>query len=567
MFQFLNVFHVSKFHILSIFTPINFHYNSTIKFEICRNIPFRFERSSFFWRKEMLDTGFVRSGSTSSIVTLSSSARRSSRRVLRPASHESVLFEAADAFDSVLSQGVVSHSRLSDDSQPSSHHKRRSRKLDLFASASTFDSIVKSIPAPLRLEPMSASPFQKYLKRDSRHESITIDEAKSILLERMHTVNLESVNFFERVSASKVDLCCISREIKGCHSLSADQLRHYFRFQIAVHTHRIDFFEAEYAAMKANVRQFAQFRDFLDRNPSPDLGVDFRTFCADLRQVPSDPARFEAEEALLKSQVQRALRLPRPPPDPYASFADPETRTGQILRRLRREVPRVLFPDLDTIAAALLEALRERCLFGRAALVDELFDIGWTVMPYPFAPAVQAFRIPPTSDVVAKVFAPDFIGDEWLFVPLGKLAGRDWPLRSATERLFPIVALTSPFAIADHFYGVIDEIGKCVQRIIIRSGRKAQFVEIDFDQMFVLMILCILASGLYDILAPMQYAYAFADFVKTDPCRQYAMSHMEGLCTHLAQIDYTDLRKRSALLIERFTSERDADPLAATLQL
>jgi hypothetical protein len=195
------------------------------------------------------------------------------------------------------------------------------------------------------------------------------------------------------------------------------------------------------------------------------------------------------------------------------------------------------------------------------SLIDELFAIGWQTRPFPFA-AVTVGPIPPTSDLIAKVFAPDFIGDEWLYVPLGKLARRDWPLRRATERLFPIVVLTNPFQIADHFYGVIEEIGKCVQRVIIRGGGTAGFVEIDFDQMFVLMILCLLTSGLCEILAPMQYAFAFAAFVKGNPCRQYAMSHMEGLCAHLAQLDYGDLRRRSALLLEEFVSAHPSHPLA-----
>jgi hypothetical protein len=413
----------------------------------------------------------------------------------------------------------------------------------------------------------AASPFVKYLKRDSKHESISIEEAKEILFERMHTVNLESVGFFERINASKEDLRCVSRQIQEGRKIGADQMRNYLRFQIALHTHRLEFFEAEYTAMKDNVQRFAQFRDFLERNPAPGMGVDFRRFCGELKQVPSDTGRFDKEQARLKIQIQRMLKGPKPGGNAYAAFVDAETRTGQILVRLKREVSRVMFPDLELVARALLEAARDKPLFTWETVMDELFDIGWSVRQFPFAPPMVPFRIPSTSDIIPKVFAPDFIAEEWQFMPLGKLAGRDWPLKSATEKLFPVMILTNPFAIADCFYGVIEDIGKCVQRIFIRAGKETSFVEIDFDQMFVLMILCLLTSGLYDILGPMQYAYAFAEFVKTDPCRQYAMSHMEGLCAHLAQLDYQDLRKRSLQLLETYVSERDTDPLRGNTRL
>jgi hypothetical protein len=507
----------------------------------------------------MLDSSFVRSTSTSSIAQLARPSPRPRRLHPRP-SHESVLLESVDAFDSLIAPVIVkSSSPVSEQPRPPRRKTvRHSREMDLFASASTFDSLTKSLPPP---SPISSSPFAAFLKSDDHH-SITVAEAKTILFERMHTGNLDAVALHERIFASKEDLRCISQQITENRRLGCDRMRHYFRFQIALQTHRLDFCDKEYSAMKQNISRFAEFRDFLDHLAVPGICVDFKKFCLTLNDVPSNTATFEREERRLKAQVQRALKWPKPSPDPYASFTDPETRTGQILVRFKKELSRVLYPDVETIADALLDVAKDRTLFTTETLKDELFTIGWQFQPFPFAPLAPLPRLPPTSDLIAKVFAPDFIGEEWLYVPFGKLARRDWPLRRATERLFPIVVLTNPFHIAEHFYGVIEEIGKCVQRVIIRGGGTAGFVEIDFDQMFVLMILCLLTSGLCDILAPMQYAFAFAEFVKTDPSKQYAMSHMEGLCAHLSQLDYGDLRKRSAALLEEFVSAHPSHPLA-----
>jgi hypothetical protein len=504
----------------------------------------------------MDDSRMGRSRSTGSFV-LSGRPKQSHR--LQTA--ESVIFEAATAFDS-----LVTHSADPSPGPPSSppppqrsKSTRRTRESDLFAAANSFDSIAQSAAKPVILPPISASsPFQKFLNARAHH-SVPAADAHAILSERFQTVTLECTSLTHRIRATRDALRGLSRQITENTRLSADQMRCHLRFQIAAQTHRLDFFESEQSGIKENLLAIANFREFLEKHAAQNAIVDVHRFFGTLRLVPSDATQFEREEARLKACVQRTLKIPKPNPDPLAHFEDPESRTGQILTRLQNEITRVMYADLETVAEALLEGLRDKALFNAVTIVDYLFDFGWAVRPFPFCPTFSPFRIPKTADILPKIFAPDFLDEEWQFMPLGRLTSRDWPLRTAIDLLFPVVITTNPFAIADHFYAVIEEIGRCVQRLLIRSGKSTAFVEIDFDQMFVLMVICVLASGLSDILAPMRYSYSFAEFVRTDPCRQYAMSHMEGLCTHLAQLDYGALRKRSIALLETYASEH---PLA-----
>jgi hypothetical protein len=148
------------------------------------------------------------------------------------------------------------------------------------------------------------------------------------------------------------------------------------------------------------------------------------------------------------------------------------------------------------------------------------------------------------------VFDPPFISGRFLLTPFGQLSGRNWPLKSAVDELFVIMTLTSPFKIAHQFYRVIQEIGRCVHRILIHKNEDTRFVEIDFDQIFILMMLCIFASGFKDILQPMAYACCFAEFARGDVEKQYGMSHMEGLCAHLASLNYVELARDSTHLLE-----------------
>jgi hypothetical protein len=276
-----------------------------------------------------------------------------------------------------------------------------------------------------------------------------------------------------------------------------------------------------------------------------------------------DRTDFLRRDGILRGWIERENPPPLPPEDPKVAFFLPETETGQIIRRLLRHVDDVTYADLEVIAQVLFEAGGR--LFTFSELIDRLFDLGWPVKSFPFAGNLSFFRLPAASGIVAKVFHPTFLGEEWQLIPLGKLTNRRWPLHPAVCELFVITALTNPFQIADQFYRVIEEIGRCCQRILIRSNMDASFVEIDFDQMFVLMILCVLALGMPDILGPMKWAYSFADFVRVDPQKQYAMSHMEGLCEHLEHLDYAELIWQSKQLLD--SKEVVGDPLGVGLAL
>jgi hypothetical protein len=161
---------------------------------------------------------------------------------------------------------------------------------------------------------------------------------------------------------------------------------------------------------------------------------------------------------------------------------------------------------------------------------------------------------------VPKIFNPPFLTDEWAMTAFHELNGKQWPLKSATDRLFVLLILTNPFQIAREFYDVIQEIGRCVQRVLIHQNVDAKFVELDFDQVFTLILVCIFASGLTELTQVMTYSFGFREFVKSDPHLQYAMSHMEGVCAHLGRLDYTELRKKSAAIVAQY-SATVADPL------
>jgi hypothetical protein len=389
--------------------------------------------------------------------------------------------------------------------------------------------------------------------------SVSIHDAKIALFDQLKSGNTELQITLTKVQAARGDLAKISQEIAGHRFLGVDVLRHYLRFQIALHNFHLDFYEKMATSLRDHMTVCAEFLAFLEQLGC-DVNVDLNGFLHSKPMTPESLREFGDREGRLKKQVERRLRVPRMVPDPKVAFFVGQTPTGRIVSRLLQQVPDIRYHDLVEIADALLENCPDKGLFRMPELMDVLFDLGWTVTEYSYCDPFTYFRLPEIGTIVPKVFGPAFIAESWQLVPFGLLAGWDWPLRPAVDQLFVIMTLTNPFGIADQFYTVIEEIGRCVQRIFIRNAQDASFVEIDFDQIFVLMILCVLTCGIPDILAPMRYAYSFARFLKTDPKKQYGMSHMEGLCAHLAQLDYAELRRQSHDLIN--TRDPVDDPLA-----
>jgi hypothetical protein len=454
---------------------------------------------------------------------------------------------------------------LSASRRPPRRNRRQSpRERAIFADADAFDSIALSAtPRTGTLPTIHTSPFVKYLFQDPTHKSILVNEAKAILFSQLHSANSDLLAALERHSTAKDDLRACSRSIIAHRAVGADAMRHFLRLHIALQTHRMAFYEAEAAAMRANLRACAEFSAFLDTCRGADVCVDLNSFFSECcRDIPLDRGDFFREDAILRGWIEREM-APRPREDPKVAFFLPETETGQVIRRLVKQVDDVYYADLEVIARHLIDA--GGGVFTFSELIDRLFDMAWSVRSFPFACMFSFFRLPAASGIVAKVFRPAFVGEEWQLIPLGKLTNRPWPLHPAVGELFVIATLTDPFQIAGQFYRVIEEIGRCCQRILIRSNMDASFVEIDFDQMFVLMILCVLALGIPDILGPMKWSYSFADFLGVDPQKQYAMSHMEGLCEHLEHLDYSELIRQSKQLLD--AKDVVGDPLGVGASL
>ncbi|OHT07862.1 hypothetical protein TRFO_23811 [Tritrichomonas foetus] len=133
---------------------------------------------------------------------------------------------------------------------------------------------------------------------------------------------------------------------------------------------------------------------------------------------------------------------------------------------------------------------------------------------------------------------------------IGELSHHDWPLKIVIDSLVHFMFLINPFKIARLFSLVITKIGD----IFINK-------EIDFDQLFGLLVVSIICCGISDILSPLKYACEFSEF-SNDSTIDYAMSHMEGLCEYFAKLDFIAIKKKSKKFEIEFLEEYESgDPL------
>jgi hypothetical protein len=404
--------------------------------------------------------------------------------------------------------------------------------------------------------PPTRDRFGCFIRSDTSPDSLPIADARTAIFDKMHKANIAYMARIDKLRKLKDELRGISRQIQENRHVGANRLRALFHPQLIWIDLRAEYLESEVARAKTNLEILAEFHSYLGKLVDGRFNVAVDRFMATLNR-PSKLAFdiYRSRCVVVKPMAQRPIKIPLPDPkDTYDFFFHPANKTGQILQRLSHSIADITYPDLEVIQDALFESARDKEQLTKAVILEILFDFGWSIIPYPYCPTFRAKPIPPVDRFVPKIFNPPFLSDECAMLMFGELGGRDWPLRSAVDLLFGLMILTNPFQIADQFFDVIQAIGKCVQRVLIHNGEEAKFVEIDFDQMFALMLVCIFTSGLSELPLAMTYSFNFREYAKADPHKQYAMSHMEGLCAHLNAIDYNELRKKSIQLQKDYSS-------------
>lgn len=232
-------------------------------------------------------------------------------------------------------------------------------------------------------------------------------------------------------------------------------------------------------------------------------------------------------------------------------------KPGRIIERFRLQINEIEYSDIDVISDALYELTKD--YLTKFEIIDTLFGIAWTMNPtkYPIVPSRNDHMwIPYVYDLIPAALNPPFLEDKWKHMSFQELfATKDWPLKEAVESLLDLFLTSNPFKIASYFENTIQLIANAAAKML-HMEIQLENVEIDFDQLFSLLIICVFASGLISITEPLWFSYQFNEWADEFPGIQFAMSHMEGLRSFFLDLNYMELREKSNRLKKEYEEKQ-----------
>lgn len=413
--------------------------------------------------------------------------------------------------------------------------------------------ITKQVPRKSALEQSDSQPTKKRSATVSQPTPpkviISLKDAKTQLELMIRQSNDDFMSYTDKVKQSIDALRAVTIKLQDIHFQNIKSARLLFKYEIAMNIEKKEFYQSEIDRCRTNIDNCAEFIMYLSSKDEEKHFVQFDAFLMDFfpQQSKTELHRFIKLNSLLMEKIRSLseTQVPDDQPDLISHYMDPTTEVGRIVDRFRVIIDKIRYEDLETIAGAISEKLNSQI----DKEITRLFHCAWYFKEYPICDPIPMILIPEDSfHLIPKVFQPPFLDDKWNYLTFNELNSSNWPLKSAVSELFSLMIMRNPFSIAKKFYSIIQQIGNCVQEILKTQNKSTNYIDIDFDQLFVLMLLCIFASGLTEILHPMMYSYSFREFMMDNYQIQFAMSHMEGICTHIQSINWDELKEKTQAL-------------------
>lgn len=264
--------------------------------------------------------------------------------------------------------------------------------------------------------------------------------------------------------------------------------------------------------------------------------------------------RLNREVEMLRARAKELVELKPGTGDWYFNLLHPKSKTGKIIQRFEEKVDQLTYEDVYVIVEHLCENDDDFSM-----LEDLLFDLAWQKRQFPFGFAKNC-KLPTKGDFFPAVVGDTLVDEEYAFIPFNVLNGMQWPFKSAVDMIFDMLILTNPFSIARVYWDVIQEAAQCMQKVLVSRGMAPEDVEIDFDSLFPILMICVFAFGSDEWMRVALYTISFNEHVDDDPQLQFAMTYLEGLITHIMALDKAKLRQKSIEMRGKWADEQ-SDPL------
>ena len=275
---------------------------------------------------------------------------------------------------------------------------------------------------------------------------------------------------------------------------------------------------------QGNIRRIAQVLDFINGAHSKIVKFNFDLFSSNY--IIKEP-QFDKLNKLIQELDNKMKNMKWETSEEWdKDYYNPSTRNYKILQRFIQKIEEMDFYDVEVIVNALIQNKNELFDCTRSLL----FDKSWEILMFPFSDTPELNFPKSVFERTPQSFKTPFIPEPYSTMPLNQLNSTNWPLRNVSDNLFILLVETDPFIIADLFWTAIQEIGRVVKKL------DQSVTDLDFDQLFSLMICTVVAFGCNEILEVFYFSSSFEDYETKNVHRKFAMQHMKGLVEYLTHL-------------------------------
>ncbi|EAX90639.1 hypothetical protein TVAG_041140 [Trichomonas vaginalis G3] len=234
-------------------------------------------------------------------------------------------------------------------------------------------------------------------------------------------------------------------------------------------------------------------------------------------------SRLSSKIAILEKYVKQPQFLPTP-----TTFEEqliyPTSSTYALFRKIEKKARKKTLQEIIDEFKELTTDPEEMLI-----LLQHGFTFGWRRTEFPF---LHSSSIPSAFlHVKVKEFDPPYLGDKFKEKTINELRFCDWPYSSVVDILDELFFIINPIEGAKIFYSAMEKTAQCVSNVT------GEVELLDFDTLFPLILLSVLATGLLCESRILQFIAMISTIDNPDSKVSFAASYVEAILAHLLSLD------------------------------
>lgn len=238
--------------------------------------------------------------------------------------------------------------------------------------------------------------------------------------------------------------------------------------------------------------------------------------------------KYTKKIAFLEEFVKWPNFLP-PPTDFVEQLIYPTCDTYKVLKKMAENAQTKSIEKIFEEFHEMTDDFEEFVI-----LLDHAFDMGWTTVDFPYL-CMQPGKIKLFLKVTPRALNVDYIPEEFMDVTINELQGRHWPYSSVVDIMISILFETNPVRMANIFNTSLEEISIVIDRLYPDHD------DIDFDTVFSIAVLALMASGILAEEKILAYISQISLLEISNTFTQIGATYAATALNHILSLDEDEL--------------------------